>query len=330
MKNLKKGRLNSEEQLIFLDYLKNSLANGFSLINSLELMPALWPKKKAILQKLVNQMKDGHSFSHELIGLGFSKTTVIQVNLALQQGNLVECLNQLTILNRLKHEQIKKLRVELSYPFVLAAMMIILLGFMQSFISSQFGDQSEHTGDVIMLALIASIVVTVYFLVRIIVLLSKQDYKSMKQLIKYPVIGPVVLLYVNYLIVYDIGLLLASGFSLQKMCQYASRQDKGSLQQALGQKIGEKLAVGTSLTKIIEQEVFLPNSLLYLLKTGSERKKLSQSCLILGRSLFIDLTQKIEKLVVNLQPFCFILIGLCVIGMYLKLLLPMYSMMQGL
>ncbi|MGO1642910.1 MAG: type II secretion system F family protein, partial [Lactobacillus amylovorus] len=45
--------------------------------------------------------------------------------------------------------------------------------------------------------------------------------------------------------------------------------------------------------------------------------------------LFIDLTGKVEKLVVNVQPICFILIGVCIIGMYLKLLLPMYSMMQG-
>lgn len=74
----------------------------------------------------------------------------------------------------------------------------------------------------------------------------------------------------------------------------------------------------------------MPNSLLVLLQTGSERKSLSKRCLLLGRSLFLDLTEKIEKLVVNVQPACFILIGLCIIGMYLKLLLPMYSMMQGL
>lgn len=330
MGNSKKDRLNSEEQLVFLDYLKHSLENGFSLINSIELMPVLWPKKKELMQKLVKRMKEGNSFSVELIQLGFSKTTVTQVNLALQQGNLIECLNQLAILSRLKQEQVKKLRAELSYPFVLAIMMVILLVFMQSFISTQFNDGSEYSGDLIMLGLIGAVLAGIYFLARIIVLLNKQDYDSMQKLTKYPIIGPVISLYVNYLLVYDIGMLLASGFSLQKMCEYASKQEKGSFQQALGQKIGHELAEGRNLEKIIEQEIFLPNSLLILLKTGSERKNLSQSCLMLGRSLFIDLTQKIEKLVVNVQPFCFILIGLCVIGMYLKLLMPMYSMMQGL
>ncbi len=176
MSNSKKDRLNSEEQLFFLDYLKHSLENGFSLINSIELMPVLWPKKKELMQKLVKRMKEGNSFSVELIQLGFSKTTVTQVNLALQQGNLIECLNQLAILSRLKQEQVKKLRAELSYPFVLAIMMVILLVFMQSFISTQFNDRSEYSGDLIMLGLIGAVLAGIYFLARIIVLLNKQDY----------------------------------------------------------------------------------------------------------------------------------------------------------
>ena len=107
--NSNKDKLNDEEQLAFLDYLKHSLDNGFSLINSIELMPALWPKRKELMGKLAMRMKEGTNFSSELVKLGFSKTTVTQVNLALQQGNLTECLNQLATLNRLKQEQVKKL-----------------------------------------------------------------------------------------------------------------------------------------------------------------------------------------------------------------------------
>lgn len=209
-------------------------------------------------------------------------------------------------------------------------MMVLLLVFMQSFVSTQFSDSNDHSGDVVMLGLIIVALLGLYFLAKIVTLLNQQDYDSMKKLIKYPLIGQVVMLYIHYLLVYDIGMLLASGFSLQRMCEYAAKQEKGSLQQALGQKIGHDLAEGKNLEEIIMAESFLPNSLLILLQTGSERKSLSKRCLLLGRSLFLDLTERIEKLVVNVQPVCFILIGLCIIGMYLKLLLPMYSMMQGL
>ncbi|WP_288648072.1 type II secretion system F family protein, partial [uncultured Lactobacillus sp.] len=316
-------------QLAFLDYLKNSLNNGFSLSNSIELMPVLWPKQRVLMGKLARRMKNGASLSEELIKLGFSRTMVTQVNLSLQQGNLTECLEQLAILSRLKQEQIKKLRAELSYPLVLAIMMIVLLMFMQSFISMQFNNTSEHSGDLVILILIILIGSGIYFFTRIISLLNKQDYISMKKLIRYPIIGRIILLYVNYLLVYDIGMLLAGGFSLQKMCEYAIKQEKDSLQHTLGQNIGQQLVKGKSIEEIIKKEDFLPTSLLILLKTGSQRSDLSKRCLILGRSLFLDLTAKVEKLVVNIQPICFILIGVCIIGMYLKLLLPMYSMMQN-
>lgn len=69
--NSNRDRLNGEEQLAFLDYLNHSLNNGFSLINSIELMPALWPKRNKLMQKLASQMKEGANFSTELIKLGF-------------------------------------------------------------------------------------------------------------------------------------------------------------------------------------------------------------------------------------------------------------------
>ncbi|TSO26084.1 type II secretion system F family protein [Lactobacillus sp. LL6] len=325
----KRDNLKSDEQLEFLDYLKHSLSNGFSLNNSIELMPVLWPKRKQMMEDLNYAMKSGAKFSQQLLKLGFSKTTVTQINLAMQQGNLVECLDQLATLTRLKNEQIKKLKAELSYPFVLAIMMVLLLAFMQTFISAQFSDSGEHMGDVLLIGLILFALVFIYYFSRILNLLAKQDYQALKKLCHVPILGSTIRIYVNYLLVYDIGMLLASGFSLQKMCEYASQQTKGSLQQVLGEKIGRKLANGENLNEIIEKEEFLPDTLLILLKTGSKRKSLSSRCLILGRSLFSELTAKIEKLVVNVQPVCFVLIGICIVAMYMKLLLPMYTMMQG-
>ncbi|WEV71630.1 type II secretion system F family protein [Lactobacillus sp. ESL0785] len=326
--NIKKANLTSSEQLVFLDYLQNSLTNGFSLNTSLELMPILWPKRRKLLTAFAKQMQQGAKLSEQMLLLGFSKTTVTQIDLALQQGNLLDCLAQLATLNRLKNEQVKKLKAEMSYPFILTIMMIILLAFMQTFVSNQFADSGEHTGDFLLLGLLVLGLLFLYYLAEVMTLLHKQDYHSLKKLAHYPIIGPVIKLYVNYLLVYDVGLLLASGFSLQKMCAYAAQQTKGSLQQYIGARVNRQLAKGRSLQEIIKKERFLPDELLLLLETGSTKADLGNRCLLLGRSLFINLTNKIEKVIVNVQPFCFILIGLCIIGMYLKLLLPMYAMMQ--
>lgn len=329
MSNSSKGKLNSKERFLFLDYLQNSLLNGFSLGTSLELMPIIWSKQKKILGQVNKRLQSGAKLSKEMERLGFSKTVVTQIDLAMNQGNLVECLGQLASLSRLKNEQIKKLKAEMSYPFVLAVMMVLLLVFMQTFVSSQFANTGEHTGDIMLFVLLVMGLLFIYFLVKVTTLLKKQDYRSLVKLEHYPIIGSTIKLYVNYLLVYDAGLLLASGFSLQKMCEYAAKQETGSLQQVIGAKVGNQLRDGTSLEEIIKKEPFLPNELLLLVQTGAKKSDLSKRCLLLGKTLFTNLSNKIEKLIVNVQPFCFILIGLCIIGMYLKLLLPMYAMMQS-
>lgn len=329
MSNSSKGKLNSKERFLFLDYLQNSLLNGFSLGTSLELMPIIWSKQKKILGQVNKRLQAGAKLSKEMERLGFSKTVVTQIDLAMNQGNLVECLGQLASLSRLKNEQIKKLKAEMSYPFVLAVMMVLLLVFMQTFVSSQFANTGEHTGDIMLFVLLVMGLLFIYFLVKVTTLLKKQDYRSLVKLEHYPIIGSNIKLYVNYLLVYDAGLLLASGFSLQKMCEYAAKQETGSLQQVIGAKVGNQLRDGKSLEEIIKKEPFLPNELLLLVQTGAKKSDLSKRCLLLGKTLFTNLSNKIEKLIVNVQPFCFILIGLCIIGMYLKLLLPMYAMMQS-
>lgn len=329
LSNSSKGKLNSKERFLFLDYLQNSLLNGFSLGTSLELMPIVWSKQKKILGQLNKRLQSGAKLSKEMERLGFSKTVVTQIDLAMNQGNLVECLGQLASLSRLKNEQIKKLKAEMSYPFVLAVMMVLLLVFMQTFVSSQFANTGEHTGDIMLFVLLVMGLLFIYFLVKVTTLLKKQDYRSLVKLEHYPIIGSTIKLYVNYLLVYDAGLLLASGFSLQKMCEYAAKQETGSLQQVIGAKVGNQLRDGKSLEEIIKKEPFLPNELLLLVQTGAKKSDLSKRCLLLGKTLFTNLSNKIEKLIVNVQPFCFILIGLCIIGMYLKLLLPMYAMMQS-
>ena len=106
------------------------------------------------------------------------------------------------------------------------------------------------------------------------------------------------------------------------MCFFATQQTKGSLQEAVGKKVSEQLKGGKDLSKIIQEEPFLNANLLLLVETGASRRGLSKQCLLLAKLLFARLTQKIEKMIVNIQPICFILIGLCIIGIYLKLLLP--------
>lgn len=174
------------------------------------------------------------------------------------------------------------------------------------------------------------LVLVIMLVVIVAAYMKKQDYQSFKKLLAWPVFGPVVALYGQYLISYDLGMLLASGFSLQQMCDFACRQAPGSLQEEVGRRARDAILRGKKVEEVIQKEPFLSQDLLMLLQAGSEREELGRQCLLLSRLLFNRLRQKLSKLIVNVQPVCFILIGLCIIGMYLKLLLPIYDSMQQL
>lgn len=323
-----KAKLSNDDQLIFLDYLKQSLKNGFSLNKSLEIMPKIWTGKQILLSTLSSELEQGKSLDKLLIDLGFSKTIATQINIALIDGNIIDCLDQLTNLIRLKNKQIKKIRAELAYPVLLMSMMIFLLIALQTFLKTEM-QGSDMMTDLIFTAMIVLILSIILLGGRLLYLLRKQDYKSLKKVVYYPVIGSAVKLYIQYLLIYDLAMFLNNGFSLQQICSFTQEQTTGSIQQIIGTNIYKSLQKGDSLKDIVEAEFFLPNSLIFLATTGSTKKETSKNCLLLGKTIFYELNIKLNKLVVNLQPICFIFIGVCILGMYLKILMPMYNMMQN-
>lgn len=323
------AKLSRDEQLSFLDYLQQVLKNGYSLKQGLELLAVIWPGQAWLAKQLQADLQTGTSLGTSLLKVGFSRTLASQLNLAFQEGKLVECLTQLSELMRLKNKQLKKIKAELAYPAVLVIMMVLLLIFMQTFVQSQF-ETSNWTGNWLILAIVVCAVVILAVGVYGAVLFHRQDYRALCKLSKFPIIGSSVRLYVQYLLIYDLSMLLSNGFSLREICRLAASQAAGSLQTVIGQQIAQQLERGESLKNIIAENPILPQNLQLLLASGAEKEELSKRCQTLGQSIFYELRRRLNRIIVSLQPVCFILIGLAIIGMYLKLLLPMYDMMQQL
>ena len=105
-------------------------------------------------------------------------------------------------------------------------------------------------------------------------------------------------------------------------------QPENSLQQVLGKRVRMQLESGVEIKKIIETEYFILNNLVMLLETGATRSEIGKRALLLSKTLFYELNFKLNNLIVNLQPICFIFIGICILGMYLKILMPMYHLME--
>lgn len=237
---MKKDKLNSAAQLIFIDYLRQALINGYSLNASLKLLPKIWSGDSNQLVYISKQVEEGRQLGDVLHEVGFSSTLAAQINMAIIDGNLLSCLDQLSKLIRLKNKQLKKLRGELAYPALLIGMMVTLLICMQTFLKTEMSD-NDWTSNVMLGGLVMLVIIGAFFISKVIRLLNRQDYYALKKLTRIPVIGPTLNLYVHYLIVSDLAVLLINGFSLQKICQLTDQQPKNSLQQVLGTKVKNQL-----------------------------------------------------------------------------------------
>lgn len=324
---LNRDKLKSADQLIFIDYLRQALVNGYSLNASLSLLPKVWDEHSNQLKYVSKKVEAGVSLGDALHEIGFSSTLAAQIHMAVIDGNLLSCLEQLSELIRLKNKQLKKLKSELAYPALLVGMMISLLICMQTFLKTEMLD-NDWTSNLILGGLLILVVIAIVFVIKTIQLLNQQDYFALKKLTKFPVIGKVLNLYVHYLVISDLATLLINGFSLQKICQLAAMQPENSLQQVLGKRVKMQLESGVEIKKIIETEYFIPNNLVMLLETGATRSEIGKRALLLSKTLFYELNFKLNNLIVNLQPICFIFIGICILGMYLKILMPMYHLME--
>lgn len=324
---MKKDKLNSAAQLIFIDYLRQALINGYSLNASLKLLPKIWSGNSSQLVYISKQVEEGRQLGDVLHEVGFSSTLSAQINMAIIDGNQLSCLDQLSKLIRLKNKQLKKLRGELAYPALLIGMMVTLLICMQTFLKTEMSD-NDWTSNLMLGGLVLLVIIGAFLISKIIMLLNKQDYYALNKLTRIPIIGPTLNLYVHYLIVSDLAVLLINGFSLQKICQLTDQQPKNSLQQVLGAKVKNQLEKGIEIKAIIESEAFISNNLIMLLETGTTREQIGKRALLLSKTLFYELNLKLNSLIVNLQPLCFIFIGICILGMYLKILMPMYHLME--
>lgn len=237
---MKKDKLNSADQLIFIDYLRQALINGYSLNASLRLLPKIWRGNSSQLLYVNQRVEEGSQLVDVLQEVGFSSTLAAQINLAVIDGNLLSCLDQMSKLIRLKNKQLKKLKGELAYPALLVGMMVTLLICMQTFLKTEMSD-NDWTSNVMLGGLVLLVIVAVFFISKTIRLLNKQDYYALKKLTNLPMIGAVLRLYVHYLVVSDLAVLLINGFSLQKICQLTAMQPDRSLQQVIGIKVKDQL-----------------------------------------------------------------------------------------
>ena len=144
---------------------------------------------------------------------------------------------------------------------------------------------------------------------------------------RLPLIGPVMRLSLDYQISLQLGLLLTSGVSFSVIVKRFASLDEGGVLKDVSRLAEKSLTAGESIAEFVRKVPLLPLESELLFSKGKQQHEIGQEFQLLAERKFELLERQISRYLLIIQPLCFGVIGLVVVGLYLLMLMPMYQNM---
>lgn len=295
----KKVMWSRKRQADFFENLSYLLSVGYDLENALKMVQLLLKLPNQQMMSILAALESGDTFSKVMTPY-VRQELIQQLDFATVHGRLVNLLQALGKRERERLFQYRKLR--------------------QLGVNLQLLDAKVSWYYLLVFVLIV-IVAGCYYL-------KKQSwYKRLKLLMKMPLIGKIVKLSIEYYICLQLGLLLTSGVELSTIVKRARQSTQDELTAYIGNKAWEALNNGRTIDQFIMDLELLPKECTLLFTRGQPQHKVGEEFQILAQRKFQVLDELIQKYMTFIQPICFAVIGVVVIGMYYLTLVPMYQNM---
>lgn len=300
--------------------------------HAIEFSATVMAKHSKLFHKINYAMSEGQPFA-ECLKPYVKFNLYFQLLLAEEHGDLEDCLQKIGKVMVLREKQQQKLLTLLQYPLILLALLAGLLAVLKIYVFPELTQWGADEGNIgsRFLSLLS------YFLGGLLILLISflMRWRKLDQLQRVnfrcslPVFGKCYRLFYGYYVLTNLAMMVQHGLTIKEICMVVSRRRGRGFMQLLGKITQDEVRQGHDLKQIFQQAPFLPRELLVMIGKGETREELGADLAVLADILFQRLTQRIERLLALVQPIIFGLVALVIVGLYLRILLPIYHSMQG-
>ncbi|MCW0952683.1 type II secretion system F family protein [Weissella ceti] len=295
---VKRWSRNQEQQ--FFANVSDLLSNGYSLHHALGVMQATCPAIQQDLTVIQQCLNEGQT-------LAVSLDTYIRPNL---QGELalvelhgcqLALLHAISERERQYQQQFKRLQSVIYYPALLLLMLGMVGGYIAMVVSPQLGAT---------LCTIQNYSICAATLIGLGGLWGW--YKRQSQLSKYqclmriPIIGPIVQLFVQQALYMQLGYLLQSGVGLRDVVEYCQRHTSYWLCELINEPVKNAWEQGETLETGLNQVQYLALEAKLLFMRGNSLAQTGQDLIQLARYLQTRQEQRIQMGVALVQPIFFL------------------------
>lgn len=349
--SLKKFTLNitsrekPNEKGIFLKRIGTLLEEGYSIRDALAFLSKIEKGfSKKWIEEIQRGMLLGHSFHKELENNGFPTKVCGQIYFASHYGDygqtITRCGEQL--LKELDKK--KKMRSLLTYPLLLVfflfgmllMMRFLILPHMETlFISLESTTEIYSNGVVNFIYYSPQIIIGTIFLILLGILFVKNKLQKgsviegLAFFIKQPFLKNYLKDYWSSFFFQEWGYLFKNGCSFQEIIFIMQGEGASKLLQEAGAILSQQMALGKAINESLEALPFFHEEGLMVVTHGESLGKLSTEMLVYASYCENELNNRVEKLMSKLQPIIFSFIALMIIAIYASLMLPIFSLMEG-
>lgn len=330
--------MTKKDQKKFVLLLGELLNNGFSLSQALAFFQTGKLFDTQLIAMIEADLIAGESLASTLNRLSYSKDQLLQLELAQIHGDLPATLigigQQMNLLEKQRNNFIKAI----SYPLLLLIFLLLILLSMRFFLLPELlaSGMIQQDSLVILFIHYFPIVVFIIFLVGLLFMLyfkqtrKKQSYLSRYTwLSKIPVIGHLHRDYYSAYFALEWGKLFNQGLELVQIIQCLLVTDRDSLMKDLAEDLQAALNSGQSLPEQIKKYPFLTQEFSQIILQGQARGNLGKELLVYSEIIWQRLFSRIEFMISWLQPLIFLFVAVLIVSIYVAMLLPITSGLEG-
>lgn len=338
-------KFSNRDVVIFTRQLSTLIASGVNILNGLNIVANQTPNKyfKAILNDVINKIKDGRSLSRSLSSHPdiFSNLYTSTIHSGEVGGHIEVSLNRLADFLEKTEEFKNSIRASLAYPFFVlivgVATIVILLGFVIPRLVTMFEDMGQilplPTRILIGLSgflrtfgcLILGIIILSIFLLRRYrrTWRGKILWDNFK--LKLIILGKILLRSEVSRLMRTLSLLLSSGITIIYSLDISISVIENQILKLEMQKFKDKINDGLSFSQCLKDSKLFPPFVTSIVTVGEETGTLEKSLLSIADDYEREADHSLKNLARLLEPMIILVMGLIVGFIVLSMLLPIFQ-----
>lgn len=325
-------KLSVQLQLNVMGLLADMLKNGFSFQESLQFLALIYEKKADLFQQVGETVITSGAITPGFKLLGLQSPYLAQIHLSERHGDLAGTFSRVAEQLADYQKQKKNLIKVLFYPAALLLFLTVMLLVMKFFLLPSMDIASSNQNLGVMLVEMSPYIMLGSLISVLIIYKGVSHHKNKHSalrhyqlLVKLPIIGRIIKLYVTSYFAHEWGKLLAQGIELSEIVLIMKDRENTKLMQELGGLFQEASQKGVAVYEVLAELSFFLPGFSIIVRQGERKGKLAEELLLYSQKLWEEFINKIERVSGYLQPLIFLVVAMMIVAIYAAVLFPVYQ-----